>query len=96
MWADPQATDMAFAVELAVVFRLERLAQILNRSRIVARVDEVFRTAGLSIASHDPSNGRSKARSGKRHSSTFRFTPKPKAPPRIAKVWKDEVPTPSS
>ena len=25
-----------------------------------------------------------------------RFRPKPKAPPRIAKVWKDEVPTPSS
>src|SRR2546423_11085027 len=42
-------------VELAVVFRLERLAQVLDRSRIVARVDEVFRIAGLSIASNDPS-----------------------------------------
>ena len=55
MWADAQATDMAFTVELAVVSWLERLAQILDRSRIVARVDEVFHIAGLSVASHDPS-----------------------------------------
>ena len=55
MWPDAQATDMAFTVELAVVSWLERLAQILDRSRIVARVDEVFRIAGLTIASHAPS-----------------------------------------
>jgi hypothetical protein len=43
LWADAQATDMAFAVELAVVSRLERLAQILNRSRTVFS----FRSGGL-------------------------------------------------
>src|SRR5258705_489528 len=42
-------------VELAVDCRLERLSQIFDRSGIVARVDEIFRIAGVSVAGNDAS-----------------------------------------
>ena len=54
MWADAQATDMAFTAEPAVVFGLN-VSLKYSTVRGSSRVDEVFHIAGLSIASHDPS-----------------------------------------